>query len=130
MSCKLFSQSKSDILAIFNAVNLYNRAWYEGDTIKVKKALHPELVKRTLNNTIPDNPKLENTTFEMMVQYIAAGYGKNTPPDKQNDKITILDIYKDIASAKSEAYDLVDYIQLAKMQDGEWKIVNVLWIMK
>lgn len=127
--CK--AQPGADSMAIFEAVNLYNRAWYEGDTVKIKIALHKELVKRTLNESDKNCPDaIINTDYELMVKYVGAGYGKNTPVEQQNDKITILDISKNIACVKNEAFDLVDYLQLAKMRNGDWKIMNVLWRKK
>lgn len=61
-----------------------------------------------------------------LVQYTRAGGGKNTPKDKQQKDVTILDVFENAASVKVVASDWVDYLQMAKF-NGRWVIVNVLW---
>jgi hypothetical protein len=39
----------------------------------------------------------------------------------------ILDLFEDIATAKVVSADFVDYLHMANL-NGEWKIVNVLWM--
>lgn len=40
--------------------------------------------------------------------------------------MTILDLYRDMASVRVTSAELVDYMHLAR-SDGRWRIVNVLW---
>ena len=124
------AQMKQDSLKIIEAVNLYNQGWYEGDSVKMGKALHPELVKRVVQKFRDTGDDIiSDLTYNMMMQYVKAGSGKGTPKEKKNDRVTILDIYGNIACVKNDAYDLIDYLQLGKC-NGEWKIINVLWTMK
>ena len=126
----LGAQSESDSLAVMKTVALYNQGWYEGDADKMARALHPELIKRVIVRDKSSGQDIVSTiSFDTMVHYAEAGTGKNTPRELQNDTVTILDICGQIACVKVEAYDLVDYLQLAKIQ-GEWKILNVLWMAK
>jgi hypothetical protein len=64
-----------------------------------------------------------------LVQVTRNGWGKNTPPEKQQKDYTLLDGYGSAATVKLVASDWIDYLHLAKF-DGEWKIVNVLWELK
>ena len=57
------------------------------------------------------------------------GHGKNTPKEKQQKDVTILDVFENAASVKVVAADWIDYLHVAKF-GGRWVIVNVLWEMK
>jgi hypothetical protein len=129
-STSLNAQTKQDSLEVLETVSLYNQGWYEGDSTKMSKALHPELVKRMIQKyKDTGNDIISDLSYNMMMQYVIAGYGKHTPKEKQNDTVTILDIYGDIATLKVDSYEIVDYLQLAKF-DEKWKIINILWTMK
>jgi len=124
------AQSTQDSLKVLEIVHLYNQGWYEGDSTKMSQALHPELVKRMVQKfKDTGNDIVHTSSYNLMIQYTIAGYGKYTPKEKQNDRVTLLDIFGNIACVKIEASDLVDYLQLAKC-NGKWKIINVLWTMK
>jgi hypothetical protein len=99
-------QSTADSTAIRSAALDYVEGWYEGNADRMTRALHPELVNGTRH-----------------------GYGKETPGERRQKDVTILDIYGNAASAKAVMADWVDYMQLAKV-DGRWVIVNVLWEWK
>ncbi len=58
-----------------------------------------------------------------------AAYGKNTPKEKQQKDVMILDVFKNAASVKIVASDWVDYLHIAKF-NGRWVIINVLWELK
>ena len=64
-----------------------------------------------------------------LVQGVKRGGGKDTPKEKQQKDVTILDIYGNVASVKIVASDWIDYLHVAKF-NGRWVIVNVLWELK
>jgi hypothetical protein len=64
-----------------------------------------------------------------LVQFTRSGGGKQTPKEKQQKDVSILDVFENAASVKVVASDWVDYLQMAKWS-GHWVIVNVLWEMK
>lgn len=124
------AQFSQDSLDVLETVELYNQGWYEGDSLKMSQALHPELTKRMIQNyKDTGNDVISELSYNMMLQYTIAGYGKHTPKDKQNDSVDILDIYGEIACVKTESFETVDYLQLAKY-NGYWKIINILWTIK
>jgi hypothetical protein len=63
------------------------------------------------------------------LQDTRAGYGKNTPKEKQQKDIIILDVFENAASVKIFASDWIDYLHIAKF-NGRWMIINVLWELK
>jgi putative lumazine-binding protein len=107
----------------------YIEGWYEGNAERMERALHPELAKRIVRNDERGRSNLGQMGAMTLVQYTRAGGGKNTPKDKQQKDVTVLDIFGNAATVKVIASDWVDYLQVAKW-NGRWVIVNVLWEMK
>lgn len=126
----MFSQTRSDTMKIKMCSLDYIEGWYNGDTSRMEKALHPDLVKMQLANLKQTNGYVINAVSKSnMIEYTKAGFGKATPREKIKNEIIILDIYEDIASVRLTSYDYVDYLQLVKCS-GEWKILTVVWKMK
>jgi len=73
--------------------------------------------------------RIENMGASMLVASVRAGFGKQTPKDKQLKDVTILDRFENAAAVKIVASDWIDYLHVAKV-DGRWVIVNVLWERK
>jgi hypothetical protein len=127
MAAPVSAQSAADSTAIRTAALDYVEGWYAGDAARMGRALHPELVKRiVVNDTTTRRSVLENMGASALVNGTRRGYGKNTPKERQQKEIAILDIFGNAASAKSTMTDWIDYMHLAKV-DGRWVIVNVLW---
>lgn len=120
----------ADAAAIKQTALDYIEGWYEGNAERMEKALHPELAKRMVE-TNPANGKsrLNQMSAMSLVQGTRGGFGKNTPKDKQQKDVTILDVYENAASVKVVATDWIDYLHVAKF-NGKWVIVNVLWELK
>jgi len=121
------SQTKEDSLAIKNTAMNYIIGYYEGDSARMEKALHPELAKRIIRT----DPQAGRLTFNQMsaltlINITKAGGGKNIPEDQRIFEFKILDITGNNASVRTTAKGFFDYIHMAKW-NGEWKIVNVLW---
>jgi hypothetical protein len=124
------AQSATDAAAIKQAALDYIEGWYEGSAERMERALHPDLAKRIVR-TDPKSgrSRLEQMSAMGLVQGVRAGYGKNTPKEKQQKDVTILDVYENAASVKVIAADWIDYLHMAK-SNGRWVIVNVLWELK
>jgi len=120
----------ADAAGIRQAALDYIEGWYEGNSERMERALHPELAKRIVR-TDPKSGRsgLGQMSAMSLVQGTKNGGGKNTPKEKQQKDVTILDVFENAACAKVVASDWVDYLQLAKW-NGRWVIVNVLWELK
>lgn len=124
------AQSSADTAAIRAAALDYAEGWYEGNADRMARALHPELVKRiVVSDTATGRSVLQNMGASALVNGTRHGYGKETPKERRQRDVSVLDIFGNAASAKAEMADWVDYMQLAKV-DGRWVIVNVLWERK
>ena len=113
--------------AIERAAMDYIEGWYEGSAERMGRALHPELVKRAMIQDAEGKEFFQNLSKSDMVKATEAGGGKKFPVDERKINIAVLDIYKTMATVKVESGSFVDYLHLGKTE-GDWKIVNVLWL--
>jgi Putative lumazine-binding len=124
------AQSAADSAAIRTAALDYAEGWYEGNADRMARALHPELVKRiVVKDTTTGKSTVQGMGASVLINSTRHGYGKETPKERQQKEVAILDIFGNAASAKAVMADWVDYMQLGKV-DGRWVIVNVLWERK
>jgi uncharacterized protein (DUF2267 family) len=121
----------ADSAAITRAALDYIEGWYAGDAARMERALHPELAKRMVYRPAKAGarPQLDQQSAMTLVQGTRAGGGKDTPKDKQQKDVAILDIYRNAASAKIVASGWIDYLHLVRSEGG-WQIINVLWELK
>jgi hypothetical protein len=122
--------SEADKEAIKQTALDYIEGWYEGNPERMERALHPELAKRIVRS----DPKSGRSNLGQMsamslVMGTRAGGGKQTPKEKQQKDVSILDVFENAASVKVVASDWIDYLHMAKW-NGRWVIVNVLWELK
>ena len=124
------AQTAADSAAIRVTALDYAEGWYEGNADRMARALHPELVKRiVVRDTTTGKTMVQGMGASVLVNSTRHGYGKETPKERQQKDVTILDIFGNAASARAVMADWVDYLQLGKV-DGRWVIVNVLWERK
>lgn len=120
--------SDEDKAAITATALDYIEGWYAADAERMERALHPDLAKRIVM-TRDGRSMLQQMSAMGLVQGVKRGGGKNTPPEKQQKDVTILDVFENAASVKVVASDWIDYLHIAKF-NGRWVIVNVLWELK
>lgn len=105
----------------------YVVGYYTGDAARVQGALSPSLAKRAIGRTKDGKLKVFEETAQGFIKLTKSGDGpKSYAKDKQRAEVTVLDVTKNIASAKLIGSDWMDYIHLSKAS-GRWQIVNVLW---
>ena len=122
--------SNADAAAIRQTALDYIEGWYEGNAERMERALHPELAKRIVRTNPQNNQsRLDQMGAMSLVQGTRRGGGRNTPKERQQKDVTILDVYESAASVKVIASDWIDYLHVAKF-NGRWVIVNVLWELK
>jgi hypothetical protein len=123
------AQSPADSAAIRAAALDYVEGWYSGDADRMERALHPELAKRIVRTDQQGRSRLDSMGAMRLVQYTRGRKDKPTPAGEQVKKVTILDIFGNVASVRGDMAEWIDYMHLAK-SDGRWVIVNVLWEFK
>lgn len=120
-------QTPADSVAITQAALDYIEGWYEADAQRMARAVHPELVKRI----VEEDPESGRTWIAgqgatQLVAATARGGGADTPEEERRSEVTILDIFRDAASVRVDAHAWIDYMHLVRTEEG-WKVVNVLW---
>jgi len=113
----------SDETAVLQAVLDYFEGWFDGDTARMERALHPELAKRSL---MDDGTSLDETTAKWMIEATGRGVGKARDPGDRRIEVEVEDVYGVIANATVRSAVYHEYIQLARTRDG-WRIANTLW---
>ncbi len=118
----------SDKELVYAAVEDYVDALYLVQPERIKKSVHPELMKKGFWK---GKDKTEYAyegvmTFQQLVDLAAKWNAKGWLAKDAVKKIEIFDVQDQTASAKLTAYWGTDYFQLAKF-DGKWMIVNILW---
>jgi hypothetical protein len=121
--------SDADREAIKQTALDYIEGWYEGNPDRMERALSPDLAKRIVMTNPQGRSMLQQMSAMGLVQNVKRGGGKNTPKERQQKDVTILDVFENAACVKIIASDWVDYLQVAKF-NGRWVIVNVLWELK
>lgn len=108
----------------------YLDGWYEGDASKMASALHADLIKRIQADFKPSGGQVINSISKsQLIEMTKAGFGKSVPREKLTSEVTVLSVFKDIATVEAISFQYVDYFHLVKTSDG-WKILNILWTAK
>ena len=124
------AQTAADSSAIRATALDYAEGWYEGNGERMARAVHPELVKRiVVSDTATGRSVIETMGATALVNGARRGWGKQTPAQRRQKDVTILDIFGNAATVKAVMADWIDYLQIAKV-DGRWVIVNVLWELR
>jgi hypothetical protein len=121
--------SDADRQAITQTALDYVEGWYEGNAERMERALHPDLAKRVVFSDEKGRSRLDQMSAMGLVQAVKRGGGKDTPKEKQQKDITILDVFENAASVKAVMSGWIDYMHMAKV-NGRWVIINVLWELK
>jgi hypothetical protein len=100
----------------------YIESWFAGDADGMGRALHPELVKRSLGGEA-----IATLTAQQMVDYTAGGGGSGDPTGGDPVEVTVDRVDGDIATATVVSAPYLDYMQLVRTPEG-WRILNVLWL--
>jgi putative lumazine-binding protein len=127
---------RADRQAIVDVVHDYFDGWFEGDPVRMERALHPGLAKRgpigahlamgLLRDGDPD--ALDEDTRQTMVEATAKGVGatRAATPEERAFEVEVGDVYDWIASVTVRSSVYHEYLHLVRTSKG-WKIVNALW---
>jgi hypothetical protein len=99
----------------------YFEGWFDGDEARMRRALHPELAKRTLQDE-----RLLTLTAARMLELTASGEGRREDPGDRRIEVTVEDVHDPIANVTVRSAVYREYLQLVRTGAG-WRIVNALW---
>lgn len=112
-----------DEAPIVDAALDYFEGWFDGDVERMRRALHPELAKRALEE---DRWTLTETTAAWMHDATEEHLGKARDVPDRGIEVEVIDVHGDIASAVVRSAVYREYLHLARTREG-WRIVNALW---
>lgn len=124
------SQTIADSLAIKKTSLNYIEGYFYRNAKRMAAALHPELVKRSVQNSKDGTDFIINLGASYMIMRTANNNNSHAanPEGKIVAEVFIYDITGNAASVKvtNNQYNFIDYLHMARF-NGEWKIINVLW---
>ena len=119
----------TDEEAVRAAVLDYVEGWFDGDAVRVERALQPELVKRCRGIEGDDPDVLETLTQREMVNATAQEVGRGEDADDRQISVEITYLGENIASATCLCPRYVDLLNLIRMPEGR-RIVNAAWELR
>jgi len=110
-----------DSSAVRATVTNYIEAYYTGDARRMEQTLDPHYLKHIIHGNIPMR---EKTAPEMLEEVRTHGI-PDIPQAQRTEQVIVLDVARNIASAKLVTPGWMDYVTLAK-SGGEWKILSIV----
>ena len=124
------AQSAKDTLAIKETALNYIEGYFYKDAERMEKALHPELVKRSIQKSKDGREFVLNLGASFMIMRTANNTNSHAkdPDGPIESTVEIYDITGNAATVKvsTNQYGFIDYLHIGKYYN-EWKIVNVFW---
>jgi Putative lumazine-binding len=117
---------RADRAAIERTVLDYFEGWFDGDPVRMERALHRDLVKRSLEQDASGRETLRTITAGEMIEATARGGGKAQRPADLRIEIEVEDVLGLLANVTVRSAVYTEYLHLARTADG-WKIVNDVW---
>jgi hypothetical protein len=109
--------------ALVTTVRDYYDGWFEGDVGRMRRALHPDLVKRGIKDS---SRVIDTDTRSTMLEGTDLGIGTRYEPERRPIDIVINHVHTAIADVHVTGGVYVDYLQLVDV-DGRWQIIHALW---
>src|SRR6476646_1619368 len=118
--------ARDSVADVTRTVEDYYFGWYDGNPDRMRRAIHPDLAKRSHVSRDGGLPKVRPVTATQMIGWTKDGEGRTTDPEERRLEIIVDEIHDTIASVRVRAALYVEYLHLARGADG-WQIVNALW---
>lgn len=109
--------------ALVATVMDYYDGWFDGDVGRMKRALHPDLVKRGIKDA---SRVIDTDTTSTMLDGTELGIGTHYEAERRHIDIFINHVHTAIADVHVTGGVYVDYLQLVNV-DGGWQILHALW---
>jgi hypothetical protein len=113
----------ADVDAVAAVAAEYFQSWFAGDGDRMRACLHPALAKRTPERPRAESLELHEDPTETLVADTATGEGTGFKPVQE---VTVLDVFRDIATVMVRSEPFVEYLHLARFGQ-RWLIVNALY---
>ncbi len=120
-------EGENDRKAVEKAALDYIEGWYESNVERMAGCLHPDLQKREIRIlSQTGRSQFGLHTASTLIEGTRLGFGKQIPIEERNIRITVFEIFRNIASVKATSKLSTEYLHIVKY-NGEWKVLNVLW---
>jgi hypothetical protein len=116
----------ADLAAIRAVILDYFEGWFAADAERMRRALHPDLAKRSFGQDRERTPVVATTTAAEMIRATAAGGGSRRSRLDARTDIRVDLVSGGIASVIVDSDVYVECLHLVDTAEG-WKIVNGLW---
>ena len=120
------AQSERDRAGVERAALDYLEGFYEGSEEKIRRGVHPDVLKFGFAMGDGGYTRVPMSFDEMIGFANDVRDSGRFPPSDAPKRVELLDVLDQTAVAKVYAWWGSDYLSMAKY-DGEWKIVQVLW---
>jgi len=123
------AESKDERTAVQRAVTDYLDALYEAKPELIERSVHPNLSKHGFYRNkegVYQKGVMTYTQLHTLAGKWNAGNNKRDLSKAPREAV-VMDVMSNIATAKVVADWGIDYMQLVKVEDGAWKIVNIVW---
>ena len=124
------AQSEKDTVEIKETALNYIEGYFYKDAKRMEKALHPELVKRSIQKTKDGTEFIINLGASFMIMRTANNTNRHAanPEGPIEAVVEIYDIVGNAATVKVSTYQygFIDYLHVGKY-NNQWKIINVFW---
>jgi len=121
------SQSQ-DISSIRQAALSYTESWFNADDAGLNSILHKEFIKRSVFQDEKTGEEFFlNQNKEDLIKGARNYSGNIVPNEKRQIDITVLALYGNMASVRTETSGFIEYLHLAGI-NTKWKIINSLYL--
>ncbi|MFL5679959.1 MAG: nuclear transport factor 2 family protein [Chloroflexota bacterium] len=103
----------------------YFEGWFDGDPLRMDRALHEVLAKHAFGQG-PDRSGVDVITKDDMIEATRRGLGRSRDLPDRAIRIDIASVSGDMASVVAHSAVYVEYLLLARTGEG-WKITSALW---
>jgi hypothetical protein len=120
------AQSATESAAVERAALDYLEGFYEGSTEKIRRGVHPDVVKFGFGKQDGSYVGSPMSFDEMLAYATQVKESGRTRNENTVKRVELLDVLDQTAAVKVHAWWGSDYLLMAKYE-GNWKIINVLW---
>jgi hypothetical protein len=118
-------ESPTDSSAVIAAALDYIEGWSDGDAERMRRALHPDLVKEIAEK----GGQIQEMGADELVRMTGMKGADGEAPADFRDRTHLLTVFGGVAAVRIDAPQWVDLLHLVRTDDG-WKILHVLWELR